>query len=155
MFYASDNAGPAHPQVMEALGPQGTLVNVARGSVVDEAAMITALQQGKLGWAGLDVFEAEPHVPQALRDHPRTVLLPHVASGTVETRAAMGNLTVDNLLQHLDNGTLVSPVPECAEVVTEEHIEPVVPHMIPAFERLQIHSFVERCCLQEDNTKNG
>lgn len=103
-------------EVMEALGPQGTLINVSRGSVVDEAAMIDALKSGKLGWAGLDVFEGEPSVPQALRDLPNTVLLPHVGSGTVETRAAMGALTVDNLLQHLKDGTVISAVPECAHL---------------------------------------
>lgn len=103
-------------EVMEALGPQGTLINVSRGSVVDEAALIDALQSGKLGWAGLDVFEGEPHVPQALRDLPNTVLLPHVGSATVETRAAMGALTVDNLLQHLKDGTVISAVPECVHL---------------------------------------
>lgn len=102
--------------VLAALGPQGTLINVARGSVVDETALIEALQTGKLGWAGLDVFEAEPHVPQALRDLPNTVLLPHVGSATVETRAAMGALTVDNLLEHLNSGTVLTPVPECADM---------------------------------------
>lgn len=102
--------------VMEALGPHGTLINVSRGSVVDEVAMIEALQSGKLGWAGLDVFEAEPHVPQALRDLPNVTLLPHVGSATVETRAAMGALTVDNLLQHLKDCTVISPVPECANL---------------------------------------
>jgi lactate dehydrogenase-like 2-hydroxyacid dehydrogenase len=103
-------------EVLEALGPNGTLINVSRGSVVDEAALIEALGSGKLGWAGLDVFEAEPMVPQALRDLPNTVLLPHVGSATVETRAAMGALTVDNLLQHLKDGTVVTPVPECADL---------------------------------------
>lgn len=103
-------------EVMEALGPQGTLINVSRGSVVDEAALIEALSSGKLGWAGLDVFEGEPKVPQALRDLPNTVLLPHVGSATVETRAAMGALTVDNLLQHLKDGTVISAVPECAHL---------------------------------------
>jgi lactate dehydrogenase-like 2-hydroxyacid dehydrogenase len=103
-------------EVMEALGPQGTLINVSRGSVVDEAAMIEALQSGRLGWAGLDVFEAEPSVPQALRDLPNTVLLPHVGSATIETRAAMGALTVDNLVQHLKDGTVISAVPECAHL---------------------------------------
>ena len=100
-------------EVIEALGPQGTLINVSRGSVVDEAAMIDALQSGKLGWAGLDVFEAEPKVPRALCKLANVVLLPHVGSATVETRAAMGALTVDNLLQHLKDGTVISPVPEC------------------------------------------
>ncbi len=103
-------------EVMEALGPQGTLINVSRGSVVDEAALIEALSNGTLGWAGLDVFEAEPHVPQALCDLPNTVLLPHVGSATIETRAAMGALTVDNLLQHLKDGTVISAVPECAHL---------------------------------------
>jgi lactate dehydrogenase-like 2-hydroxyacid dehydrogenase len=103
-------------EVMEALGPQGTLINVSRGSVVDETALIEALSKGKLGWAGLDVFEGEPKVPQALRDLPNTVLLPHVGSATVETRAAMGALTVDNLLQHLKDGTVISAVPECAHL---------------------------------------
>lgn len=103
-------------EVLEALGPNGTLINVARGSVVDEAAMIDALSSGKLGWAGLDVFEDEPHIPEALRALPNTVLLPHVGSATVETRAAMGALTVDNLLRHLDDGTVISAVPECAHL---------------------------------------
>lgn len=102
--------------VLDALGPHGTLINVSRGSVVDEGALIEALQDGRLGWAGLDVFEAEPKVPAALRDMPNVVLLPHVGSATVETRAAMGALTVDNLLQHLSEGTVVSPVPECADM---------------------------------------
>ncbi|MGC1502569.1 MAG: 2-hydroxyacid dehydrogenase [Sulfitobacter sp.] len=102
--------------VLAALGPRGTLINVSRGSVVDEAAMIQALQNGALGWAGLDVFEGEPHVPQALRDLPNTILLPHVGSATVETRAAMMALTVDNLLQHLRDGTVISAVPECAHL---------------------------------------
>lgn len=102
--------------VIEALGPEGTLINVARGSVVDETALITALQTGKLGWAGLDVFEDEPRVPQALRDLPNVVLLPHMGSATVETRAAMGALTVDNLLQFQKDGTVITPVPECAHL---------------------------------------
>ncbi len=100
--------------VLEALGPQGTLINVSRGSVVDEAALIEALKSGKLGWAGLDVFEAEPKVPEALRQLDNVVLLPHVGSATYETRAAMGALTVDNLLQHQQDGRVISPVPECA-----------------------------------------
>lgn len=108
--------GIVNAEVLAALGPRGTLINVSRGSVVDEEALIEALKTGKLGWAGLDVFAAEPKVPQALRALPNTVLLPHVGSATVETRAAMGKLTVDNLLQHLENGTVISPVPECADL---------------------------------------
>lgn len=101
-------------EVIEALGPNGTLINVSRGSVIDETALIDALETGTLGWAGLDVFEGEPHVPERLRALPNVTLLPHVGSATHETRAAMGNLTVDNLLQHLTDGTVVSAVPECA-----------------------------------------
>ncbi|MEM9575380.1 MAG: 2-hydroxyacid dehydrogenase [Pseudomonadota bacterium] len=103
-------------EVIDALGPQGTLINVSRGSVVDEAALISALEEGRLGWAGLDVFEAEPKVPERLRQLSNVVLLPHVGSATVETRAAMGALTVDNILHHLKDGTVISPVPECAEM---------------------------------------
>ena len=100
-------------EVLKALGPAGTLVNVSRGSVVDEAALITALQDGTLGWAGLDVFENEPQVPQALREMANVVLTPHVGSATEETRHAMGMLTVDNLIRHLTDGTVLTPVPEC------------------------------------------
>lgn len=100
-------------EVIDALGPEGTLINVSRGTVVDEVALIAALQDGRLGWAGLDVFEDEPRVPEALRALPNVVLLPHVGSATVETRRAMGKLTVDNLISHLDSGTVISPVPEC------------------------------------------
>ena len=103
-------------QVINALGPKGTLINVSRGSVVDEKALIVALEEGRLGWAGLDVFAAEPKVPAALRSLTNVVLLPHVGSATKETRAAMGNLTVDNILQHLKDGTVISPVPECAHL---------------------------------------
>ncbi|MGJ8544525.1 MAG: 2-hydroxyacid dehydrogenase [Sulfitobacter sp.] len=101
-------------EVLEALGPRGTLINISRGSVVDEDALVAALAAGKLGWAGLDVFAAEPAIPQALCDHPRTVLMPHAGSATVETRGAMGQLAVDNLLAHLRDGALLTPVPEHA-----------------------------------------
>lgn len=102
--------------VLNALGPEGMLINVARGSVVDEAALVSALQEGRLGSAGLDVFDAEPNVPEALFAMPNVVLLPHVGSATVETRAAMGALVVDNIISHLDSGKLVSSVPETAHL---------------------------------------
>ncbi|WP_299600091.1 2-hydroxyacid dehydrogenase [uncultured Tateyamaria sp.] len=98
--------------VMEALGPEGTLINVSRGSVIDEAAMVAALQSGKLGYAALDVFEEEPKIPDALKTMSNVILLPHVGSATHETRAAMGTLVVDNLISHLDNGLVITPVPE-------------------------------------------
>lgn len=98
--------------ILAALGAQGILVNVARGSVVDEAALIHALDNGIIAGAGLDVFEKEPEVPAALQQHPQVICTPHIGSATVETRAAMGNLTVDNLLQYFSDGRVLTPVPE-------------------------------------------
>ncbi len=97
--------------VLDALGADGYLVNIARGSVVDEDALVEALTQGRLAGAGLDVFTDEPHVPEALIALENVVLLPHVGSGTVETRAAMEALTLRNLDAFLADGTLVTPVP--------------------------------------------
>lgn len=99
--------------VLSALGPEGMLINVARGSVVDESALILALREGRLGFAALDVFEDEPRVPEALRAMENTLLLPHVGSATVETRAAMGDLAVDNLIAFFETGRAKTPVPEC------------------------------------------
>jgi lactate dehydrogenase-like 2-hydroxyacid dehydrogenase len=87
-------------EVLAALGPKGTLVNVARGSVVDETALLAALQSGALGAAALDVFADEPRVPPALFTLENVVLQPHVGSATQETRAAMGQLVIDNLVAH-------------------------------------------------------
>ncbi|WP_432377974.1 2-hydroxyacid dehydrogenase [Duganella sp. P38] len=97
-------------EVLEALGPQGTLVNIARGSLVDEEALIAALGAGTLGFAALDVFADEPRVPAALRALDNVVLTPHVGSLTVETRHAMGQLVVDNLRAHFDGKALLTPV---------------------------------------------
>lgn len=99
--------------VMRALGPEGILVNVGRGSAVDEVALVAALQEGALGGAGLDVFEEEPKIPNALKSMENVVLTPHVGSATIETRQAMGDLVCDNLSQWLKDGTLKTPVPEC------------------------------------------
>lgn len=96
--------------VIAALGPSGYLVNIARGSVVDEVALVDALAAGQLAGAGLDVFADEPNVPQALLSMDSVVLLPHVGSATVETRAAMEQLTLRNLDAFLDTGRLVTPV---------------------------------------------
>lgn len=103
-------------EVMDALGPDGTLINVSRGSVVDEVAMVAALQDGRLGYAALDVFDAEPKIPDALKTMSNVVLLPHVGSATHETRAAMGTLVVDNVISHLETGRVLTSVPECAHL---------------------------------------
>ena len=84
-------------EVFAALGPNGVVVNVARGAIVDEAALIVALQSGGLGGAALDVFEDEPRVPDSLRAMANVVLTPHIASATHETRPAMGDLMLDNI----------------------------------------------------------
>jgi lactate dehydrogenase-like 2-hydroxyacid dehydrogenase len=99
-------------EVLDALGPDGFLVNVARGSVVDEAELVRALEEGRLAGAGLDVFAEEPHVPVTLLDRDDVTLLPHVGSGTVETREAIGALALANVHQFLRDGTLVTPVPD-------------------------------------------
>lgn len=107
--------GPAtrhivNAEVLKALGPEGTLINVARGSVVDEQALVKALAEGSLGAAGLDVFESEPNVPEALFGMDQVVLQPHVASATHETRMAMGVLTADNLRAHFSGRPVLTPV---------------------------------------------
>lgn len=110
---AAGGAESAHlvdREVIEAIGPKGYLINVARGSVVDEQALVAALLAGRLGGAGLDVFEDEPKVPQDLMALDNVVLLPHLGSGTDETRAAMAELTLANLAQFAAEGTLLTPV---------------------------------------------
>ncbi len=97
-------------EVLAALGADGILVNISRGSVVDEQALVTALQAGTLGGAGLDVFEDEPRVPEALFAMPNVVLLPHVGSATEETRLAMENLVFDNLDAFIERGELITPL---------------------------------------------
>jgi lactate dehydrogenase-like 2-hydroxyacid dehydrogenase len=99
--------------VLQALGPKGYLVNVARGSVVDEAALIDALRHGTIAGAALDVFENEPHVPDALRAMDNVVLTPHIGSATQATRQAMADRAFANLQAHFAGAPLPSPVPEC------------------------------------------
>jgi lactate dehydrogenase-like 2-hydroxyacid dehydrogenase len=98
--------------VLEALGPQGVLINVGRGTTVDEAALADALQRGVIAAAGLDVFESEPHVPEALLALPNTSLLPHVGSASQATRDAMADLVVDNLVSWFETGAALTPVAE-------------------------------------------
>ena len=104
--------------VIDALGPKGTFINVGRGSVVDERELVAALAEGRLGAAGLDVFEDEPNIPPELISMDNVVLLPHVGSATVETRSAMAGLVIDNLVSFFENGKAITPVPEC------RHLQP-------------------------------
>lgn len=97
-------------EVMEALGPEGCLVNVARGSLVDEPALVELMQTGKLGGAALDVFADEPRVPDPLLAMDNVVLVPHVGSATHKTRRAMADLVIDNLAAHLAGKPLLTPV---------------------------------------------
>ncbi|MEX3008508.1 2-hydroxyacid dehydrogenase [Hoeflea sp. TYP-13] len=109
--------GPAtrhiiNTDIFKALGPEGMFINIGRGSTVDETALIEALQNETIMTAGLDVFEFEPKVPQALIDMDHVVLLPHVASASQHTRDAMGQLQVDNLTHWFKNGAPITPVAE-------------------------------------------
>ncbi len=99
--------------VLQALGPKGFLINVARGSVVDEAALIDALQREVIAGAALDVFENEPNVPEALRALDNVVLAPHIGSATQATRQAMADRAFANLQAHFAGKPLPSAVPEC------------------------------------------
>ncbi len=99
-------------EVITALGPTGVIVNVARGSVIDEQALIAALKDGKILGAGLDVFANEPNVPDELKALQNTVLLPHVGSASVSTRDAMDQLVVDNLIHWFSGKPPITPIPE-------------------------------------------
>ena len=111
--------GPAtknlvNADVLSALGKKGTIVNIARGSIIDEPALVKALQDGTIGGAGLDVFADEPHVPRPLLAMDNVVLLPHVGSATNETRKAMGDLCKANLDAWFAGRPLLTLIPELA-----------------------------------------
>jgi lactate dehydrogenase-like 2-hydroxyacid dehydrogenase len=97
-------------KVLKALGKKGVLINIARGKIVDEKALIDALENGIISGAGLDVFENEPDVPSALCRLDNVVLQPHVGSATAETRAAMAQLVVDNLRLYFEKAEVLTPV---------------------------------------------
>jgi hydroxypyruvate reductase len=97
-------------EVLAALGAKGTLINIARGSVVDEQALMQALESGGIRSVGLDVFENEPQVPERLLSCPQAVVLPHIGSATHETRRAMAQLVIDNLAAHFAGQPLLTPV---------------------------------------------
>ena len=107
-----ETRGAIGRDILRALGPDGILINIGRGSVVDEMALIEALRTGVIRAAGLDVFADEPHVPAGLMALDNVVLLPHVGSGSVHTRNAMGQLVVDNLASWFRDGRPLTPVPE-------------------------------------------
>ena len=105
------NRSVVSSEVIEAIGPKGFLVNTARGPIVDQAALVAALEDGKLAGAALDVFDGEPQVPAKMMAMENVVLTPHIASSTHETRRAMGDLVYDNLRAHFDGKPVLTPVP--------------------------------------------
>lgn len=104
-----ETRGLVGAEVLAALGPEGIIVNVARGPVVDAEALAMALKSGAVGGAGLDVFADEPNVPQSLLDAPNCVLTPHIASATIEARRAMASLVLDNIAAHFAGQPLPTP----------------------------------------------
>ncbi len=103
-------------EVLAALGPNGIFINVARGSVADEAALIEALQSGKIAAAGLDVFANEPNVPEALLAMDNAVVLPHIGTATHHTRGLMRQLVIDNVVSWFEGKGAITPVPETLSV---------------------------------------
>ncbi|KAL7598982.1 hypothetical protein Lser_V15G25242 [Lactuca serriola] len=97
-------------QVIDALGPKGFLINIGRGPHIDEPELVSALVERRIAGAGLDVYENEPHVPEELFGLDNVVLVPHIGSGTVETRIVMADLVVGNLEAHFSNSPLLTPV---------------------------------------------
>lgn len=108
----ASTAKMVNAEVLDALGPNGVVVNMSRGSVIDEQALIDALRSGKILAAGLDVFAKEPFVPDELKAMQNTVLLPHIGSASVLTRHAMDQLVVDNLKAWFEGKLPPTPVPE-------------------------------------------
>lgn len=104
----AETRGLVSRETLEALGPKGFLINISRGTLVDEPALVEALRENRIAGAGLDVFEREPYVPEALLELDNVVLLPHLASNTAETRAAMGRRMQENLEAFFAGQPLVS-----------------------------------------------
>lgn len=105
-----ESVGAVNAQVLDALGSDGYLINVSRGTLIDEPTLVSYLQSHRIAGAALDVFAAEPAIPQALFALENVVLQPHNASGTWETREAMGKLVLDNLQAHFASEPLLTPV---------------------------------------------
>ena len=108
----ADTRHIVNAEVLDALGPNGVLINIARGSLVDDDALIAALKERRILAAGLDVFPHEPKVPEGYLSLDNCVLTPHVGSGSVSTRLAMANLVVDNLFAFMDGKGPIAPTPE-------------------------------------------
>lgn len=106
----SSTEGVVNEDVLRALGPDGIVVNVGRGTALDEEALVRVLEAGELMGAGLDVHANEPHANPKLVAMPNVVLLPHLGSSTIETRAAMHRLCIDNLLAHFEGRPLLTPI---------------------------------------------
>jgi lactate dehydrogenase-like 2-hydroxyacid dehydrogenase len=106
------NRGIVNAEVLEALGPKGFVVNTARGPIIDQPALVKALQDGTIAGAGLDVFDGEPEVSAELMTMENVVLTPHIASSTHETRRAMADLVYDNLKAHFSGKPVLTPVPK-------------------------------------------
>jgi phosphoglycerate dehydrogenase-like enzyme len=106
-----NNRGMIDAQILDALGPDGLLVNVARGQLVDEVALIDALRDGRLGGAAIDVFDPEPTDPRRWADVPNVVLTPHTGGATHEAVARMAQTLMANLAAHFAGEPLPSPVP--------------------------------------------
>jgi hydroxypyruvate reductase len=105
-----DTLQVVNQKILESLGKNGILINISRGALIDEPALIKALQDGTIMSAGLDVFANEPHIPEALLKLENVVLTPHIGSATEETRAAMGNLVIENLKSYFTAGVAITPV---------------------------------------------
>lgn len=114
-----DTHNAVDADVLAALGPDGVLINVGRGSIVDGDALAAALRTGRIAAAGLDVYPDEPNVPQALLDLPQVSLLPHVGSASIPTRNAMADLLVDNLVAWFAHGHALTPGPESLPLLSD------------------------------------
>ena len=111
---SASTKGIVNGDILSALGPEGYLINVARGSIVDQEALAAALLNGTIAGAGLDVFAKEPQVPPEFLTLPNLVLAPHIGSATVQTRNAMASLVLENIDAYIAGKPLPTPVPELA-----------------------------------------
>ncbi|HEX6566950.1 MAG TPA: 2-hydroxyacid dehydrogenase [Chthoniobacterales bacterium] len=107
-----DNQHVVDRRILQALGQEGIVINIARGSIIDEPVLIELLESGQLGGAGLDVYELEPAVPDSLKALPNVVLTPHIGGGTIDAHEAMQKLVLTNIMAYLAGRPLKTPIPE-------------------------------------------